>query len=155
MGGIFSGRNDYEASLELIRSLQAPSGMDSWLQHPRLCIQPFLEQMPLVLAATDAAVCRAGSMTLAELAVAGIPALLVPYPYAAANHQAYNAVAVSQAGAAEVVADGALTSAVLCRYVQETFSVDEQRKAMGLAAKALGHPEATQAIVRQLLNWLS
>ncbi|MDH4378982.1 MAG: UDP-N-acetylglucosamine--N-acetylmuramyl-(pentapeptide) pyrophosphoryl-undecaprenol N-acetylglucosamine transferase [Vampirovibrionales bacterium] len=145
-----TGAKDYEASLNFLATLTPPEGLHSWLDHPRFKIDAFIEEMPTVLAATNAAVCRSGSMTLAELAVAGIPALLVPYPYAAADHQAHNALAVAHAGAARVVSDSALTAEELLHHVATCFAIDECRQAMGRAALALGHPKATETLVTQL-----
>ena len=54
-------------------------------------VVPFIDDMPQTLAATDLAICRAGGTTLAELAAAGVPAVLLPYPHAADDHQAANA----------------------------------------------------------------
>jgi UDP-N-acetylglucosamine--N-acetylmuramyl-(pentapeptide) pyrophosphoryl-undecaprenol N-acetylglucosamine transferase len=145
-----TGAKDYEASLEFLASLTPPEGLPSWLDHPRFKINAFIDNMPTVLAATDVAVCRSGSMTLAELAVAGIPALLVPYPYAAGDHQAHNALSVAHAGAARVIADSALTAEELLHHVTTCLAIDEYRQAMGRAALALGRPQATETLVTQL-----
>ena len=117
-------------------------------------MQAFIDDMPTVLAASDVAVCRAGSMTLAELAVAGIPSLLVPYPYAAADHQTHNALALTHAGAAQLITDKALTPEALQHQLITCFAIDEHRSAMGRAALALGHPNATSTIVTQLQGLL-
>lgn len=69
----------------------------------------FIDKMPEALACATLAVCRSGSMTLSELGVAWLPALLVPYPHAAANHQWHNAEACVKQGKAHIVADEKLT----------------------------------------------
>jgi UDP-N-acetylglucosamine--N-acetylmuramyl-(pentapeptide) pyrophosphoryl-undecaprenol N-acetylglucosamine transferase len=68
-------------------------------------VTPFIERMFEVYSITDFAVCRAGAMTLSELAAAGVPAVLVPYPHAAADHQMKNARALEERKAAVVVKD--------------------------------------------------
>jgi UDP-N-acetylglucosamine--N-acetylmuramyl-(pentapeptide) pyrophosphoryl-undecaprenol N-acetylglucosamine transferase len=75
-----SGEADLETTQTLYAKLDLPA-----------TVVPFLGNMPAVLAATDLAVCRAGGTTLAELAVAGVPAVLLPYPHATDDHQAANA----------------------------------------------------------------
>lgn len=75
-----SGEADLETTQTLYSKLDLPA-----------TVVPFLGDMPTVLAATDLAVCRAGGTTLAELAVAGVPAVLLPYPHATDDHQAANA----------------------------------------------------------------
>lgn len=149
-----TGAKDYEPSLEQLATLTPPQSVSSWLEHPRFKIQPFIDDMPTVLAASNVAICRAGSMTLSELAVAGLPSLLVPYPYAAANHQAHNALAFSQAGAAHVIADNAFTSKELLHELASCFAIDEQCAAMRRTALKLGHPNATETLVTQLQTLL-
>lgn len=80
-----------EADLETTRTLYAKLDLPA-------TVVPFLGDMPAALAATDLAVCRAGGTTLAELAATGVPAILLPYPHAADDHQAANARAYAARG---------------------------------------------------------
>src|SRR5262249_47238080 len=73
-------------------------------------VRPFLTEMELALGAATLAVSRAGGSSLAELAAMRLPAILVPYPFAADNHQYYNARALSDAGAALLLAQNTATS---------------------------------------------
>lgn len=73
-------------------------------------ILPYLHDMPKALAAADLAVFRSGAIGLAELAVRGIPSVLVPYPYAAEDHQTYNARIFVQEGAAHMIVDQMLSA---------------------------------------------
>ena len=70
-----------------------------------IIIKPYLHNMPVALAAADLAVFRAGAIGLAELMAKGVPSVLIPYPYATANHQEFNARAVEAKGAARVILD--------------------------------------------------
>jgi UDP-N-acetylglucosamine--N-acetylmuramyl-(pentapeptide) pyrophosphoryl-undecaprenol N-acetylglucosamine transferase len=70
-----------------------------------LCIMPFIDRMDFAYSASNIAVARAGAMTISELAATGLPAILVPYPFAAANHQLKNAQTIVNEGAALLVED--------------------------------------------------
>jgi UDP-N-acetylglucosamine--N-acetylmuramyl-(pentapeptide) pyrophosphoryl-undecaprenol N-acetylglucosamine transferase len=79
----------------------------AYAAHPGLNsdVRPFIDDMPARLAVADFAVCRAGATTLAELAAAGRPAILIPFPHASDDHPRLNAEAVRDAGAAIVIRD--------------------------------------------------
>ena len=117
-----------------------------------IIIKPYLHNMPVALAAADLAVFRAGAIGLAELAAKGVPAVLVPYPYATANHQEFNAKAVEAAGAARVILDKELTGENLLEEIEKLLINDNQLQAMKKAAKSLGKPEAAAEIAQQALN---
>ena len=72
---------------------------------PGVTVVPFVDDMPGAFADADLVICRAGAGAVAELAAAGKPAILVPYPYAADDHQAKNAAALERTGAARMVLD--------------------------------------------------
>ena len=84
-----------------------------------MTVIPFLDRMELGYASADLVVSRAGATTIAELAVCGLPSVLVPYPYATENHQAANARELARVGAAVVVADAELTPSTFARSVIE------------------------------------
>ncbi len=131
------------ADLEMVRSRIAAGPGKLW-------IQPFIERMEYAYAASDLVICRAGATTLAELAVAGKPSILVPYPHATANHQMANARSVQAHGAAEVIEDGRLTEQLLpvLRSVMESGRL----AAMAAASKVLARPEAASVIARRVLQ---
>ncbi|MBX2860213.1 MAG: undecaprenyldiphospho-muramoylpentapeptide beta-N-acetylglucosaminyltransferase [Vampirovibrio sp.] len=119
--------------------------------HPNYLIKPYYANMPTVLGAADFALCRAGSMTLSEMVQCGLPTILVPYPYAAADHQTKNAQAMVSAGAALMIEDSYCHNLSLCEAVQELLlkepgKLDEMRQ----VALALAHPNATAEIVAVL-----
>ena len=109
-------------------------------------VLPFLHDMPARLASADLAVCRAGASTLSELAVAGRAAILIPYPFAADDHQRHNAEAVESAGAAVMLRDADLDGPRLGRAILELTADRERLAAMGRAARKLGRPDATRQI---------
>ena len=114
----------------------------------------YMHDMPLALAATDLAVFRAGAIGLAELMARGIPSILVPYPYATANHQEHNARAVEAAGAAVVILDKELTGENLLKQIESLLADESRLQKMKDAAKALGRPEAAEDIARKVLALL-
>ena len=91
-------------------------------------VKEFIDDMQTAYTAADLAVTRAGAMTLAELAAAGIPAILVPFPYAAEDHQRLNAEPLVEAGAAEMYLDKDFSGKVLINTVEKIFS-DPQKLA--------------------------
>jgi len=119
-------------------------------------VVPFIRRMSLAYAAADLVVCRAGALTLAELAVAGKPAILVPYPFAARNHQWRNAQAVAEAGAAVLVEDweakrGRKLAEVILRLLDEPETLaDMAEKSRGLA-----RPQAAERIVDYIKGFLT
>ncbi len=105
-------------------------------------VLPFEDRMPLLYEAVDVMVCRAGAITVAELAVAGVPAVLVPLPGAPGDHQTANAEALVAAGAAVLVPDGECDVGRLGAVLDELLSDPARLAAMGAAARALGRPDA-------------
>jgi UDP-N-acetylglucosamine--N-acetylmuramyl-(pentapeptide) pyrophosphoryl-undecaprenol N-acetylglucosamine transferase len=106
----------------------------------------FIEEMPARLAVADLVVCRAGASTLAELTAAGRPAILIPYPHAADDHQRHNAETLQASGAAVVVPDAELDGSRLAEQIEELAASPERRRSMGQAARGLGLPDAARRI---------
>ncbi len=103
----------------------------------------------------DLALCRAGALTLAELALAGLPALLVPYPYAADDHQRANAREFERAGAGLLLEGEALAPAALASRLHGYARAPETLGEMADAASRLAHPDAAERIVEAVLDTLS
>ena len=107
----------------------------------------FIDDMPRRLAEAELVVCRAGATTLSELAAAGRPAILVPYPHAADDHQRLNAEAVRDAGGAVVLADnGTLDGTALAGAIGPLAADRPQRLRMAAAMKTLARPDAASQI---------
>jgi UDP-N-acetylglucosamine--N-acetylmuramyl-(pentapeptide) pyrophosphoryl-undecaprenol N-acetylglucosamine transferase len=110
-------------------------------------VRPFLDDMAAAYAGADIVVCRAGATTLAELTALGKPALLVPYPYAADDHQRKNAESLVARGAAMMILDRELSAANLAQAVTELRAEPERLAAMARAARTLGRPDAAERVV--------
>ena len=121
-------------------------------EHPHIRVLPYLYNMPQTMAMADVAVFRAGATGLAELAARGVPAVLIPYPYAAENHQEKNARAMEAAGAAEVILNSAVSGAALEEALGSLLADDVRRAAMGAAMKRLGKPAAAEEIAALALR---
>ena len=116
---------------------------------------PYIEDLPRVLGVADLALSRAGAMTTAELLAWGVPAVLVPLPTAAANHQEMNARALQQAGAAVHLAQAGLTSEAMWRTVFGLAEDAEALATMSARARERSRPDATSLIVREMVSLLS
>ena len=98
--------------------------------------------MPQAMAMADLAVFRAGATGLAELTARGVPSILIPYPYAAENHQEYNARALVDAGAARMILNKDLNSEILQKNISELINDPQMLKSMSEASLKLGRPQA-------------
>jgi len=117
-------------------------------------VVPFIDNMQEVYAAADLVVCRAGANTVAELATMGKPSILIPYPYAADDHQRANAEVLVQADAARMILDAELTPEQLKQEISTLMHDRSRLETMARAAAALGRPDATAAVVRECLACL-
>jgi UDP-N-acetylglucosamine--N-acetylmuramyl-(pentapeptide) pyrophosphoryl-undecaprenol N-acetylglucosamine transferase len=102
----------------------------------------FILDMPSAFGQADLIVCRSGASTVSELAAAGKPSLLVPFPYAADNHQVRNAEAMARAGAAWMIPDNEMTGERLFQEVISIMSTTEKLREMGELARLLAKPDA-------------
>ena len=118
-------------------------------------VAPFLDEMDREMAAAQLVVCRAGATTLAELAAAGRPAVLVPFAGAANDHQRHNAAAVEAAGAAEVIDERELSGTTLAARILALVSDDGRRAALAGASRRLARPDAAVAVVDRMERLLA
>jgi len=102
--------------------------------------------MALVYAAADLCLCRAGASTVAELCALGKPSILVPFPFAANDHQRWNAEALVATGGAHMLLDSKLNGADLAEIVRSFIRDRGLMEAMGQRAKALATPDATSRL---------
>ena len=118
----------------------------------RNMVRAFYHQMPDLYQATDFAICRAGAATCAELAIYGIPSLLVPYPHAAADHQTANANVLAEAGMAEVRAETTLNENELAEVLKQYMTNPKKVAAMSASAKKLCRPDAAEALADEVIR---
>lgn len=135
---------------ETLKNLKTAS--PDLVNHPQYHLLPFSQEMPVLMAASDLAICRSGSLTLSETYLSGLPTILVPYPFAAADHQTKNAQTSAKAGASVVLTDKELTGEKLTQSVQALTHSANTLYGMAQAAKALAKPHATSGIVAHLLR---
>jgi len=128
------------ADRERVAEAYAKAGIDAE-------VVAFTDDMPERYAWADLALCRSGALTVAELALAGLPALLVPYPFAADDHQTANALALADVEAAQVLGSDACSGAELARTLEALFGDPAALEKMGIAAATLAHRDAAQRIV--------
>lgn len=105
-------------------------------------VAPFIEDVPARLAACHLAISRSGASTVAELAVAGRPAVLVPYPHATDDHQTDNAAALTAAGAAVAMPQPQFTAAALAGRITDWMADPAVLGRMAQAARDIGRPDA-------------
>ena len=132
-----------EADVEMVRNGYQAAGVIAR-------VEPFFEAMDAEMSDADVVVCRAGATTLAELAAAGRPAILIPYPHAANDHQRFNALAFKKQGAAEVIDPDDLTTPVLSQRLLALIGDDDRRLAQAEATRRLGTPDAARMIVDRM-----
>ena len=133
--------------LEATREAYAASGADP----ARWTVEAFLADMPAQYAAADLVLARSGS-TVAELAAAGKPSLLVPFPQAADDHQLRNAEVLAKAGAAVVLLQREVTDESLLRELVDLLQDAPRRAEMAEQARSLAKPGALQRIAAIVLR---
>ena len=110
-------------------------------------VRPFFEDMATYYRITDLVVCRSGASTVAELAICGKAAVLIPYPHAAHNHQVINAQKLVDLGAARMIRDEELNGASLAQTIHYLYDHPEERTRMEEQIRLVGRPRAAQEIV--------
>ena len=136
-----TGANDFEK----VKAAYAAVGVTA-------VVKPFLAEMDLALGVAAAAVSRAGASSLAELAALRLPALLVPYPTAADNHQFFNADAYARSGAARILEQKGATPEQVAGMLAELMEKDSVRAPMCAALDRWHAPNAAADIAAQILR---
>jgi UDP-N-acetylglucosamine--N-acetylmuramyl-(pentapeptide) pyrophosphoryl-undecaprenol N-acetylglucosamine transferase len=131
-----TGENDFYR----VRDAYENSGL-------RADVRPFIEKMVDEFVAADLVISRAGATTVAELAAAGKPAIMVPFPFAADDHQRKNAEAVERAGAGRMILQAELTPERLAKELLWLIHDPHKLGRMAEAGKLLGHPDAAKGVV--------
>lgn len=134
-----TGKIDPADEARIIKAYSA-AGIDA-------VVRTFLDRMVDEFREADLIICRAGATTVAELAAAGRPAILIPFPFAADDHQRRNAEAVQQGGAGRMVLQAELTPSRLADEIMALTGTREQLQSMARAARRLARPRAAAAVV--------
>ena len=116
----------------------------------RIEVRPFIDDMAAEYHRASLVIARAGALTLAELAIAGRPAVLIPLPTATDDHQSKNAARFAQAGAAIVLNQSTSTGAELAQLLSDLLADSGRRQAMATAMRSLARPKAAAEIVDRL-----
>ncbi|MEM7580417.1 MAG: undecaprenyldiphospho-muramoylpentapeptide beta-N-acetylglucosaminyltransferase [Mastigocoleus sp.] len=127
----------------------------SSLQHPQYISLPFYQNMAALLNRANLAISRSGAGSLTEMAVCGTPAILIPYPYAAEDHQTYNARVFSAADAGIIFKQSELTAEILQNKVSELLDSPETLEMMANNARKIAVPDSAEKLanlVRELVK---
>jgi UDP-N-acetylglucosamine--N-acetylmuramyl-(pentapeptide) pyrophosphoryl-undecaprenol N-acetylglucosamine transferase len=112
----------------------------------------FFDNMSQVYSAADIAVCRSGAMTIAELSAVGLPAMFVPFPFAAEDHQRLNAEPLAEAGAAVLILDKDFNGKVMWDNLLKLLGLPSKLREMSENMRAFHHPQATTIIVDKIMK---
>lgn len=134
-----------ERTLDLAQRAYAEAGIDAE-------VTPFIADMAEAYAWADLVVCRSGALTVSELAAAGLPAILVPYPHAVDDHQVGNARWLSDAGAAHLLLQRDMSAAQLATLLEGLLADPQRRLQMAMAARAKARPDAAAQIAEACLE---
>ncbi|XGV99342.1 MAG: undecaprenyldiphospho-muramoylpentapeptide beta-N-acetylglucosaminyltransferase [Leptolyngbya sp. BL-A-14] len=131
------------------------------LQHPQYIVLPFYNHMAGLLQRADLAISRSGAGTLTELAITHTPSILIPYPYAAEDHQTYNASVFVKAGAAKLFQQADLTPAILQAEVLQLlggkdahFQPSDELKQMVQQTASLAEPHSAEQLAKLVRQWV-
>ncbi|GAW92144.1 undecaprenyldiphospho-muramoylpentapeptide beta-N-acetylglucosaminyltransferase [Calderihabitans maritimus] len=142
-----TGRDGYQETMAGLERL----GIDV-VNSGNITIKPYLYHIEYALAAADLVVARAGAAFLAEMMIKGIPGILIPYPYAAENHQEFNARSLERQGAAVVIPDVELNGQRLLATVENLMADQERLRRMSERCRQLGKPGALEDIVNAVME---
>jgi UDP-N-acetylglucosamine--N-acetylmuramyl-(pentapeptide) pyrophosphoryl-undecaprenol N-acetylglucosamine transferase len=131
-----TGATGYDDTVAFYRAANVPAECSA-----------FIKDMASVYRQADLIISRAGATTVAELAIAGKPAIFIPYPFAADNHQEINAREMAEAGAALSFRQAELTPRKLAAAIEPLLDDADQRARMGAAMKSLARPAAAATVV--------
>ncbi|MEE2787953.1 MAG: undecaprenyldiphospho-muramoylpentapeptide beta-N-acetylglucosaminyltransferase [Myxococcota bacterium] len=154
---VFAGLNALHSNLDIVhqtgrdRDEPVRAAYDALGVH-NVRVQPFIDRMADVLDQADLVIARAGATTVAELACMGRPAIFIPFPYAADDHQAANAESLVTAGAAKMVREENMTTDGMIELIDNLLSEPSRLAEMSVCAKTRGRPDAARSIVSDLLR---
>lgn len=131
-----AGKRNFDATLANYKA----AGVDAK-------VVPFISDMKSAYEWADIVICRAGALTISELCMAGVGAILIPYPHAVDDHQTKNAGFMVESGAAELMPQQEFTASALNKKLKEMIENTEIMTNMAQAARKLARPDATEKVV--------
>jgi UDP-N-acetylglucosamine--N-acetylmuramyl-(pentapeptide) pyrophosphoryl-undecaprenol N-acetylglucosamine transferase len=137
-----------ERDVEVVRAAYAAAGIQA-------DVQPFFYDMGRRVGSADLIICRAGATTIAEIAAAAKPAILIPLPTATDDHQRRNAEALAAAGAAEVLLQSEATGPVLAGRIKQLAGDAECRAQLSAQARKFARPDAAKVIANRAIALMS
>lgn len=167
LGGSQGARPINHCILALCEQWQATHALQIWHQsgetdfdHLKACYQqlplsvqldPFITDMAKAYGWADLVIARAGAMTVSEIAAVGVASILIPYPYAADNHQYFNALSLSRAGSAILLPESLMTVDVLTRHLQCFLRDQKDLLKRGASAKKIAFSDAAEKVADHCL----
>ena len=142
----------HQAGGKLIDAARASYAEAGFELSERLRVEPFIEDIAAAYSWADVVLCRAGALTVAELAAAGVGSVLVPFPHAVDDHQTHNAAVLAQAGAAEIIQQRDLSAERLAEFLR--CMTHERALVMACAARAQAQPAAAERVLAACAPWL-
>jgi UDP-N-acetylglucosamine--N-acetylmuramyl-(pentapeptide) pyrophosphoryl-undecaprenol N-acetylglucosamine transferase len=139
-----AGSRDYAPTKARFEALGLANKENLWLKE-------YIFDMPIHMAAADPVICRAGAMTISEIAMMGKAAILIPSPNVTDNHQYKNAKVLSDAGAACLLEEAALSSSLLTQNVEYYLFRKNERERMEMLVKDFADPDANRRIFEEIL----
>lgn len=127
---------------------------DATLEKGNVCIKKYIYNMPKLMSCADAVICRAGAMTVSEIAAMGKSAIFIPSPNVTDNHQYKNALVLKNADAAELVEEKELTAHILAEKVKEILSDSQKMRAREQKVKVFARPDCLDIIYSEIKELL-
>ena len=139
---LLSGTGDYQATCDYLATRSDAANIK---------VLPFCSQMPAAYACSDLVLARSGASTLSELSVVGLPAVLVPYPYAADDHQTANALAFTQHQAAELLPESEMNATSLAQILRGIFHDPKRLPQMARQMTSCARPNAAEIMADHII----
>lgn len=140
---LVSGQDDYDNIMKIV-------GED----HKIFSVEPYLYDIEKAYSLADLVICRAGATTLAEISVYGLPAILIPYPYATQDHQGINAKIYKREGAAILILEKDLSGEKLGRVLLDLLKNKDQLEMMAKKSRGLGNVNSARKIVDNISDYI-
>ena len=138
-----TGRTEYAETMESLKDIEISS---------EISIREYINDMDVCMAAADLVICRAGAISLGEIQACSKPAVLIPSPYVAENHQFHNAMTLKTAGAAEILEEKDLNGESLIKTVEMLIENKPKLEKMGVAARKSAIIDANERIYQEIMK---